>query len=260
MTAIRRFSAGVVDYDGVIAANYPAGRALSREAALTWRRAVEPFIPRRSALTILDLGAGTGRFSALLADIRGARVIGVEPSQGMLRVAMQHASPVAYVCGCAEAIPLGDRSCDLAWMSHVLHHVRDRAACARELHRLLVPGGRVLVRGTFANRLDGFPTLFRFFPGARRICEDLPTTGETATVFEVAGFTLEAHQQIQQSTCESLSEFADRTRKRADTSLALLSDYEFQAGLAALEKAAAEETEPAPVRETLDLLVFQGRS
>lgn len=255
-----RFSAGVVDYDGVIAAAYSTGRAVSHEAALTWRRAVEPFIPRRSAPTILDLGAGTGRFSALLADIRGARVIGVEPSQGMLRVAIQQTSSVAYVCGCAEAVPLRDRSCDVVWMSHVLHHVRDRAACARELYRLLVPGGRVLVRGTFGDRLEGFPTLFRFFPGARRICQDLPTTGETEAVFDVAGFSLEAHQQIQQSTCQSLREFAVRTRKRADTSLVLLSDDDFQAGLAALEKAAAEETEPAPVRETLDLLVFQRRS
>jgi len=257
MTAPGRFSGGVVDYDGPIAADYSAARALSNEAALVWRSAVAPFIPP-SAPTILDLGAGTGRFSSLLADFHGARVIGVEPSRGMLRVAMQRARPtIAYICGFAEQIPLRDSSCHVVWMSHVLHHIRKRRACARELRRVVIPLGRVLVRGTFADRLDGFATLFRFFPGARRICEEFPTTSETVTVFESAGFTVESHQRIQQRVCGSLREFAERTRRRADTSLALLADSEFQAGMAALEEAAARETEPIPVHETLDFVVFQ---
>lgn len=258
MTARKRFSAGAVTYDRVVATSYLAGRGLSDDAVTTWRKAIEPFIPRTSTLTILDLGAGTGRFSSLLADVAGARVIGIEPSQDMLRVAVQHdpRAVVAYVCGIAEAIPLRDQSCSLAWMSQVLHHVRDRPACARELRRILIPGGRVLVRGTFADHLDGFPTLFHFFPGARQVCEDLPTAVETAIVFEVAGFALEAHRRVDQNTCGSLREFVERTRRRADTSLALLSDREFHVGLAALERAAAEEVEPTPIRETLDLLVF----
>lgn len=259
MTISKRFSPGAVSYEGSLSANYAAGRALSNEAATAWRTAIEPFIPRTSAVTILDLGSGTGRFSALLADFRGVRVIGVEPSAGMLQVAVKHVprSIVAYVRAIAEGIPLRDRSCAVGWISQVLHHVRDRAACARELHRVIVPGGRVLVRGTFGDRLEGFPTLFRFFPGARRICEDLPTIGETTAVFQRAGFLVEAHREVQQNTCASLREFAARTRRRADTSLALLSDDEFQVGVAAVERAAAEEQEPTPVRETLDLLVFR---
>jgi SAM-dependent methyltransferase len=180
----------------------------------------------------------------------------------MLRVAAQYdpGAVVAYVCGIAEAIPLRDRSCAMAWMSQVLHHVRDRPACARELRRILVPGGRVLVRGTFADQLNGFPALFHFFPGARQVCEGFPTTVETTGVFEAAGFAIEAHRKIEQSTCGSLREFVERTRRRADTSLALLSDREFHVGLAALEGAAAEEIEPTPVRETLDLLIFAIRT
>lgn len=258
----KRFSAGAVDYEGSLSANYAAGRALSDHAAAAWRMAIEPFIPRTPAATILDLGSGTGRFSALLADCHGSRVIGVEPSDGMLRAAGQHdrRSNIVYIRALAEGIPLHDRSCDMAWMSQVLHHVRDRAACAHELRRVIVPGGRVLVRGTFGDRLDGFPTLFRFFPGARRICEDLPTIEEAKIVFNSAGLAVEAHRQVDQETCGSLREFAERARKRADTSLALLSDSEFQVGLTAAERAAAEESEPAHVRETLDLLVFRTAS
>ena len=177
----------------------------------------------------------------------------------MLRVAVHQrlVDTIGYVAGSAEAIPLRYGSCDVAWLSHVFHHVRERAACASELRRVVRSEGRVLVRGTFADRLDGFPILFRFFPGARRICQDLPTIGETSAVFRGEKFTLEAHRRIQQRTCASLREFAARASKRADTSLALLSDDEFDSGLAALQEAAAQESAVSPVVETVDLLVFQ---
>jgi SAM-dependent methyltransferase len=195
----------------------------------------------------------------MLAELSGARIIEVEPSLNMLRVAARQrlVDTIRYIAGSAEAIPLRYESCDVAWLSHVFHHVRERAACASELRRVVRSEGRVLVRGTFADRLDGFPTLFRFFPGARRICEDLPTIGETSAVFRGEKFTLEAHRRIQQRTCASLREFAARASKRADTSLALLSDDEFDSGLAALQEAAAQESEVSPVVETVDLLVFQ---
>ena len=116
---------------------------------------------------------------------------------------------------------------------------------------------RVLVRGTFGDRLDGFPTLFRFFPGARDICAELPSVSATLTVFESAGFRLEAAHRIEQRTCGSLAEFAARTRLRADTALALLSDGDFEQGQTTVENAAAREQEPTPVFETLDFLVLQ---
>ncbi len=255
----KRFFPGSIDYHSSISANYSAGRALSPEAAAAWRTAVEPFIPRAKRLTILDLGAGTGRFAPMLAELFGARIIGVDPSLNMLEVAVRQrlVGMIGYVAGSAEAIPVRYESCDLAWLSHVFHHVLERAACVSELRRVVRSEGRVLVRGTFADRLDGFPTLFRFFPGARRICEDLPTIGETSAVFRGEKFTLEAHRRIQQRTCASLREFAARASKRADTSLALLSDDEFDSGLAALQEAAAQEAEVSPIVETVDLLVFQ---
>src|SRR5262245_49606972 len=115
----RQFVPGSIDYDA-IAANYAAGRGLSPEAAAVWRKAIEPFIPRVQSATILDLGAGTGRFSPLLATFPGVRVIGVEPSRPMIGVAVRHhrAETIGYVAGFAESIPLRDCSCDVAWVSH----------------------------------------------------------------------------------------------------------------------------------------------
>jgi ubiquinone/menaquinone biosynthesis C-methylase UbiE len=254
-----RFSPGAIDYDGRMSANFRAGRALAPETARTWLSAAAPFIESARPRVILDLGAGTGRFSGLLAESFQSRVIAVEPSRGMLAArAEERSTPrVEYVAGKAEHLPLCDESCDAAWLSQVYHHIRDHRACARELRRILRPDGRVLIRGTFSDRLDGFPALFRFFPGARRVCKYLPTTRKTKLILAAEGFTLEADRSIEQKTCASLREFAGRTRLRADTALALISDGAFAEGMATLENAAAAEREPTPVLETLDLLVFK---
>ena len=256
---LRRFVPGTIDYNGLMAANYQQGRALSPQAAEAWRAALEPFVPQRKDLTILDLGAGTGRFAEFLSRVFPGRIIGVEPALGMRTGAAQAKLPneVTFVGGSAEYIPLRDDSCDVAWLSQVLHHVRHRAQCASELRRVLRDEGRVFIRGALADSRDNFPTLLHFFPGIAPIFDELPSIAETVSTFERQGFMLEAHQRVEQQISASLREFADRTRLRADTSLALLSDDEFDAGMAALDTAAARELEPTAVFETLELLVFQ---
>ncbi len=118
---------------------------------------------------------------------------------------------------------------------------RAHQACARELHRIVSRGGRVLIRGSFGDQLDGFPTLFHYWPGTKEICRQLPTIQHTVAVFEANGFALTEHRRVDQATAASLREFAERTRFRADTALALISDSEFQEGQAAIETAAAQE-------------------
>jgi SAM-dependent methyltransferase len=225
---------------------------------MVWCAAVAPFVQTLQPGRILDLGAGTGRFAALFARSFKHQVIGVEPSQGMLAAARaERRANLAYVAGTAESIPLRNGSCGLAWLSHVWHHVRDRHASARELHRVLGRGKTVLVRGTFGDKVDGFPTLFRYWPGTRTICQQLPTTRETVAVFEATGFAQIEHRQVEQPTCDSLREFADRTKLRADSALALIPDAEFWLGQAAIEQAAREERAPSVVIEVIELLRFE---
>jgi hypothetical protein len=76
-------------------------------------------------------------------------------------------------------------------------------------------------------------------------------------VFEANGFALKEHRRVDQATAASLREFAERTRFRADTALALISDSEFQEGQAAIETAAAQEHVASSVVERIELLVFE---
>lgn len=252
----RGFAPGAVDYEGAMARDYNAGRALSSNSVAVWRAAFLPYLA--GAGRVLDVGSGTGRFAGLVAEWFDALVIGIEPAGGMRKVAASSARQpnVFYVGGRAEQLPIRGQAFDAALLSNVYHHIVDRAAGARELHRVLRMGGRALVRGAFAGRL-GEITLFDHFPEAKTICEQFPTLQQTVETFSNAGFELEAVERVLQRTCPSLKELAARTRHRADTTLALMSDEQFARRQAALERAAVLETEPTPILDILDLLVLE---
>ena len=96
---------------------------------------------------ILDVGCGTGLFIARLAEaLPRARLVGVDPSAGMLRRARAKGQGrAALVRATAERLPLGANSFDLATTLSALHYWREPAAGVREMHRVLRPGGQVVV-------------------------------------------------------------------------------------------------------------------
>jgi SAM-dependent methyltransferase len=106
--------------------------------------------------TVLDVGCGNGRYLTALAG-RGhaGPVLGVDLSLGMLRTAGGR----RLIAGDAAALPLRDGSVDVALAPHMLYHVPDPAAAVRELHRVLRPGGRVVVVLNCADHLRELDTL-----------------------------------------------------------------------------------------------------
>ena len=92
-----------------------------------------------AALRILDLGAGTGKLTAQLAEL-GADVTAVEPDQAMLAELRRHLPSVRALHGPAEAIPLPDSSVDAVLCGQSLHWF-DLPRALPEIARVLVPGG-----------------------------------------------------------------------------------------------------------------------
>jgi ubiquinone/menaquinone biosynthesis C-methylase UbiE len=95
---------------------------------------------------VLDLGCGTGIVARLLRERLGgaARIVGLDINPGMLAVARRIAPELDWQQGDAAALPFGDRSFDVVLSQQMLQFVPDKVAAAREMRRVLAPGGRVL--------------------------------------------------------------------------------------------------------------------
>src|ERR1700735_4403400 len=82
-----------MDYDKTnMAAGYDRGRNYSPEQLARWLEVVADSLGNAPVRVILDLGCGTGRYSAGLSSRLNAHVIGIEPSEKMLSEANRKAS------------------------------------------------------------------------------------------------------------------------------------------------------------------------
>jgi SAM-dependent methyltransferase len=235
-------------YGAAMADAYPRGRYLREADLTTWMATAAPYLPGPGG-RILDLGAGTGRFTTVLAESTGATVIACEPSAAM-RAAFPAGAPL--VGGAAEALPFGRAAFDAVWASQMLHHVRDVDAFARNVHRVLRPGGHLLLRGGFGPP-EAMP-LPRWFPTAFRDFGFLLT--DVTDRLGALGVSVTATIHVPQRYAGSAAELVDKVATRSLSNLARLPDEEFAAGLDAVRRDAPGLR--YPLEERLDLIVFTG--
>jgi SAM-dependent methyltransferase len=100
-------------------------------------------VPDPTHPRLLDVGAGTGRLSGPLFEA-GFDVVAVEPLDGMRAILARSIGSERALAGRAEALPLADASVDGAVCSDAWHWF-DGARAADELHRVVRPGGGVVV-------------------------------------------------------------------------------------------------------------------
>jgi len=109
-----------------------------------WRRAVVKAVDPQPGTRVLDLAAGTATSSEPF-DRAGAQVVACDFSLGMLRVGRRRRPELSFVAGDATALPFADASFDAATISFGLRNVNDPDAGLREMHRVVRPGGRLVV-------------------------------------------------------------------------------------------------------------------
>ena len=249
-----------MDYDTTtMPAVYDAGRGYSRQTLDMWLAAIEAAAGgSRRIEAILDLGCGTGRYSGALAEHFGAAVTAVDPSEKMLAESRRKNAPnVTCLQGHGEQLPLGDGSVDMVFMSMVFHHFADPGQVARECHRVLRPGGVVVLRGASTDQIAGYPYL-PFFPRTEQLIRAaLSSVEEMTAPFRDAGFEPAAPVVVMSEVGGSWTEYAEKVALRADSILVQLSDDEFAEGLAALRVFAAQQAPGEPVVEPVDLLAFR---
>ena len=136
--------------------------------------------------TVVDLGAGTGKFTRRLLTT-GANIVAVEPVEEMLAQLTRAVPEVAARRGTAEAIPLGDRAADAVVCAQAFHWFATPAAL-KEIRRVLRPGGSLgliwNVRDESSDWAAAMTAIMAPYEGnTPRYC-----SGEWRRVFPAAGF------------------------------------------------------------------------
>ena len=103
-----------------------------------------------ASATVLDLGAGTGKLTRVLAD-RYARVVAVEPLDELRAILAERVPDADVRTGSAESIPLGDAEVDAVFAGQAFHWFANDNG-VREIARVLRPGG---VLALMWNQTDG---------------------------------------------------------------------------------------------------------
>lgn len=190
---------------------------------------------------VLDVGCGTGRLLAALVERFGCKAWGVDPSPEMLAVARRRLPrSVALKEASAERLPFRKGWFERASMTFVLHHT-DRPQVLAEVRRVLAQGGRLAVLTFDLAQFDGyylnpyFPSLAdadraRFSP--REVLED---------ELRRAGFADVRSERLRQERSAAREEVLRKIEGRHISTFQLISEAEYEGGLARARRELPEQ-------------------
>jgi ubiquinone/menaquinone biosynthesis C-methylase UbiE len=180
-------------------------------------------------------------------------VWGVDPSDEM--VALARARGVSAKVARAEALPFKEGWFERAVAALVVH-VLDRPRAFAELHRVLADDGRLAIV-TFDHRHFDAYYLNAFFPSIPQIDRArFPTRDELEEDLRAARFAPKTHL-VTQTTTLRRDWILERLRGRFISTLQLLDEPEYAAGLARAERELPETVE---VRQHLLVVVAERAS
>lgn len=163
-------------------------RVMSVGTGDRYRRQVLRAAGLKPGMRLLDVATGTGPvLRAAVEAVAGGLAVGLDPSGGMLRECRKRcAAPLLQ--GRGEQLPFAAASFDMVSMGYGLRHVPDLCQLFAEYHRVLKPGGRVLVLeitqpessvGRWLNRLY----LRNLVPALARLGGGTPAAGKMMDYF-----------------------------------------------------------------------------
>lgn len=197
-------------------------------------------LPPDDLLRVLDIGCGTGNYTDLFQKVTQAKhyqVYGIEPSEGMIGKARKKNSQVIFQQATAENIPAEDDFFDLVYMTDVIHHIPDIRKMFSEIYRILKPQGKVCIVTQSHRQIERRP-IAQFFPGTLRVDQErYPDIEEVIAAAQFGGLVyLKQEVLFEQEAIELGADYLELVRKKGYSMLHLLTEQEYQTGLAKLER------------------------
>jgi SAM-dependent methyltransferase len=216
-----------------VAARYQEGRQLPPATMDLWDGLIRAHVMKDS--TILDAGAGTGRFIPILKSV-SSRLICLDKSIHMLRAIPRRTDSRIYLLeGDATQSPFRNRTFSHIFASAFIHHV-DLNRFFAEANRILNGGGSVLIRGTLADDLHAHP--LHGLSAAWEIAEraQLPDKEKIIRIAQEHGFLLNSSITVMETVAASLADYRKVVGLRSYYSLRTMSVEDYRDLLRAFDE------------------------
>jgi SAM-dependent methyltransferase len=190
--------------------------------------------------SVLDIGCGTGNYTALVEIISGAQVYGLDASQGMLERAAKKNPRLHLAIGDAADLPYEDGFFDFIFMTDVIHHIADINAMFRSIARVLKPFAKVCIATQSHRQIDA-RYVSEFFPATasvdKRRYPDVPEIVVAAAEADLVHLRSEVIDEGH--PVEIGDHFLELVAKKGYSMFHLITDEEYQTGLSSLKAALA---------------------
>ena len=208
-------------------------------------KALNQLINSTDAQSIIEIGCGTGRWLAGLANhFPEAHLYGLDYSRGMLTEAQGRPESLELIRGKASQLPLKTGSFDLVFCVNALHHFDDPQAFVAQAQELLKAGGRLAIIGQVPHDRRNRWYIYDYFEFVYEMdLQRFPTWGAVMDWMVIAGF-----QQILWEPVERISD--DKIgwsvledpflQKHATSQLALLDEEAYIIGIEKIKVALRE--------------------
>jgi ubiquinone/menaquinone biosynthesis C-methylase UbiE len=222
-----------VDYDGVAASyneRYKSG-AYGPEGIAS---KLLNLIHETGAERVLEVGCGTGHWLGILQD--KAQVVGIDPSRGMLRKAVEQKGKFALIQGDASLLPFQSHSFDVVYCVNAIHHFKYPSAFIATAHKVLKENGVLAVIGMNPHPLQDRWFIYDYFPGTREAdLKRYPSPGAVTDWMIAAGFGKIQWQVGEHILNDKHGDEVLSLTKEFTSQLTLLSSEEYAKGRARIE-------------------------
>lgn len=196
-------------------------------------RSLQTALPADQPAQVLEVGCGTGNYIHALAESTAWTCLGIEPSEEMLAIARGRGGRVQLQQQSAEGLDFPADSLDFIFSVDVIHHVQDRAAYFCAALKALKPGGRLVTVTDSEEIIRERQPLSVYFPESVAVeLERYPRMADLRALMIGVGFTDVRADDVR---FDFTTTEIDRYRNKAYSSLHLISQEAFEAGIQRME-------------------------